>query len=70
MGRDLACITRMILPVSGSRSTLASVGAMVLGIAFVMASLLDVEDLDSEPGLSFSMPPVALLRREVRPSRR
>lgn len=63
-------MTRMILPVSGSRSTLASVGVMVLGMAFVIASLLDVEDLESVPGLSFSVPPVALFRRDVRPSRR
>ncbi len=60
----------MILPVSGSRSTLASVGMIVLGIAFVIESLLAVEDLDSVPGRSFSVPPVALLRRDVRPSRR
>jgi len=43
---------------------------MVFGNAFVMASLLVVEVLDSFPARSFSMPPVAELRREVRPSRR
>jgi hypothetical protein len=62
-------MTRKIFPVSGSRSTLASVGSMVLGIAFEMASLLVVEDLDSPPACSFSTPPVVELRREVRPSR-
>jgi len=58
------------LPVSGSRSTLASLGVIVLGIAFEIASLLVVEDLESLPGRNFSIPPVAELRREVSPNRR
>lgn len=60
----------MIFPVSGSLSTRASRGAKVLGTAFEMASLLTVLVADSSPLRSFSMPPVAALRREVRPRRR
>jgi hypothetical protein len=59
----------MIFPVSGSRSTLASAGAICFGKAFEIESWFVVEVLESAPGRSFSMPPVALLRREVRPRR-
>lgn len=74
-------MTRRIFPVVGSRSTRASVGAISLGMAFEMESLsfllllaspfVDV-DVDTEVcvGCSFSIPPVAVLRREVRPRRR
>ena len=63
-------MTRKIFPVSGSLSTLASVGAIVFGIAFEIANLFVVEVLDTSPARSFSIPPVAELRRDVRPSRR
>jgi hypothetical protein len=63
-------MTRKIFPVSGSLSTLASVGSIVFGTAFEMASWFAVEVLDTSPARSFSIPPVAELRRDVRPSRR
>lgn len=62
-------MTLMIFPVSESLSTLASVGSMVLGIAFEMASLLVVDVLESDPARNFSIPPVAELSLEVRPRR-
>jgi hypothetical protein len=65
------CNTRRIFPVLGSRSTRASPGSMILGMAFEIASLEDVEDLESGWRCGrFSTPPVALFRREVRPKRR
>lgn len=63
-------MTRRILPVVGSRSTRAEEGANCLGMALEMASLEVVEVLEMSPARSFSVPPVAELRREVRPRRR
>lgn len=59
----------MIFP-SASRSTRASEGVNILGIAFEIARREVVEVDDTSPARSFSTPPVAELRRDARPRRR